>query len=188
MSPDAEQVVLARYRAYLDTLAMIHLDPRLRPKFGWSDVIQQTWIEAYRDMARLERLDEPARRRRLYRMLVNNLREQIARVRAQCRDVGRERSLDAALDESTGRLSGWLAVEDDPGAAADAHARRVRVMEAVALLPDREREALVLQRYHGWKLREIAEHLGCTTGAVAGLHARALARLRELLPDLEGDR
>ena len=51
-------------------------------------------------------------------------------------------------------------------------------------LPEREREALILQKYHGWTQAQIAAHLGCTAGAVAGLHARGLKRLRELLPDL----
>jgi RNA polymerase sigma-70 factor, ECF subfamily len=180
--------VIERYRRYLNTLAMIHIDPRLRAKFDWSDVIQETWFEAYRDMEKLEQLDDPARRQRLYRMLVNNLRDRINYERRKCRDAGREVSLDQSLSESSARLEGWLAVEgEEPGQAAETNRRRVRVMEAIAQLPDREREALVLQRYHDWKLREIAEHLGCTTGAVAGLHARALSRLRQLLPELEAE-
>jgi DNA-directed RNA polymerase specialized sigma24 family protein len=52
-------------------------------------------------------------------------------------------------------------------------------------LPQRQREALILQRWHGWKLAEIAEHMQCTQGVVAGLHARGLAKLRELLPEME---
>lgn len=186
MDSGAKEAAAERYRAYLNTLARIHIDPRLRAKFGWSDVVQTAWLEAYLDMDTLEQLDEPARRRRLYRVLVNTLRDRIEYQRAKCRDVGREVAL--ALDASSVSLGGWLAVEDEaPGAAAEAHRRRVRVMEAVALLPDREREALVLLRFHGWKQRQVAEHLGCTTGAVAGLHARALERLRAHLGDLAED-
>jgi RNA polymerase sigma factor (sigma-70 family) len=61
----------------------------------------------------------------------------------------------------------------------------LRVLEALAQLPPRQRDALILQQYHGWKLVQIAEHLGCTANAVAGLHARGLAKLRELLSDME---
>jgi RNA polymerase sigma factor (sigma-70 family) len=61
----------------------------------------------------------------------------------------------------------------------------LRLLDALSKLDPRQREALILQKYHGWKLEQIAEHLGCTTGAVAGLHARALKKLRKLLPDME---
>jgi RNA polymerase sigma factor (sigma-70 family) len=60
-----------------------------------------------------------------------------------------------------------------------------RLLKALDRINPRQREALMLQRYHGWKLDQIAEHMGCTAGAVAGLHARALRELRKLLPDLE---
>jgi DNA-directed RNA polymerase specialized sigma24 family protein len=56
---------------------------------------------------------------------------------------------------------------------------------ALSQLPQREREALILQKHRGWSLGQIAEHLGCTTGAVAGLHARDLKRLCELLADTD---
>ena len=49
-----------------------------------------------------------------------------------------------------------------------------------------EQAALALYREHGFAqttVAEIAEHLGCTTGVVAGLQARGLARLRQLVPD-----
>src|SRR5262249_58714598 len=95
--------------------------------------------------------------------------------------------LEAALEQSSCRLADWLAADDTPpGRRLEDGERRERLLRAVAELPDREREALILQRWHGWKLAEIAAHLGCTAGAVAGLHARALARLREQLPDEMG--
>jgi RNA polymerase sigma-70 factor (ECF subfamily) len=59
----------------------------------------------------------------------------------------------------------------------------LRLAEALAQLPERQRDAIILQKFHGWKLAEIAEHLECTTGVVAGLQARGLARLRQLVPD-----
>jgi DNA-directed RNA polymerase specialized sigma24 family protein len=38
---------------------------------------------------------------------------------------------------------------------------------------------LILQHWHGWQLSQIAEHMGRTRVAVAGLLKRALATLRD---------
>src|SRR5262249_2615911 len=71
--------VLEEFRGYLETLTYIQVSPRLRSKFGLSDIISQTLWEAYQALDRIRALDEPARKRWLRRMLVNNLLEEIAR-------------------------------------------------------------------------------------------------------------
>jgi RNA polymerase sigma-70 factor (ECF subfamily) len=182
--PESTGHVLERYRAYLDCLTYIQVDPRLWRRFGWSDVVNHTLLEAYRDLAKLQGLDEPDRNRRLRRMLLNNLLERIEHERAEMRDYRREASLDEALTGSSCNLQKWLAADTEgPEGRADAVERGAMLADALAKLPQREREALILQKYHSWGLAQIAEHLGCTTGAVAGLHARGLKRLRELLAD-----
>ena len=63
------------------------------------------------------------------------------------------------------------------------HERAVQLAAALAQLPDAQREALVLQHWHGWTLAQIGEHLDRTPAAVAGLLKRGLRQLRELLGD-----
>ncbi len=185
-SGDPVNQALEEFRAYLETLTFIQIDPRLRGKFGLSDVIQNTLWEAYRDLSRIQGLDDAGRKRWLRRMLVNNLLEEIDRWRAERRDAYRERSLEAAADESSCRLRDWIIAEDSsPGERAERQEQRLRVLEALTKLDPRQREALILQQYHGWTLAQIAAHLGCTAGAVAGLHARALKALGQHLPGLE---
>jgi RNA polymerase sigma-70 factor (subfamily 1) len=177
---------LEEFRAYLETLTFIQIDPRLRSKFGMSDIVQQTLMEAVPDLERIQALDDAGRKRWLRRMLVNNLLEEIARWRARARDPRREQPLEAAAAESSVRLQKWLAAEDtSPSERLARQEEALRLLEALSRLDARQREALVLQKYHGWTLAQIAEHLGCTPGAVAGLHARGLEKLRQLLPDLE---
>src|SRR5579859_1027632 len=53
--------VLAEYQAYLETLAAIQISPRLRSKFGWSDIIQKTLLEAFAALSTLQSLDEQSR-------------------------------------------------------------------------------------------------------------------------------
>jgi RNA polymerase sigma-70 factor, ECF subfamily len=184
--PDAANQDLEEFRAYLETLTFIQIEPGLRAKFGLSDVIQNTLLEAYRDLEQVRALDADGRKRWLRRMLVNNLIDEIDRWRAGRRDYRLEQSLEAAAAESSFRLRNWLAVEDTtPGEQMARQEEALRLLEAMSKLEPRQREALILQKYHGWKLSQIAEHLGCTPGAVAGLHARGLKELRKHLPDME---
>jgi RNA polymerase sigma-70 factor (subfamily 1) len=181
-SADAVNEALGEFRAYLETLTCIHLDPRLRGKFGLSDIVQDTLYEAWRDLERIRALDPEGRKRWLRRMLVNNLLETIARWRAGCRDVRLEQPLDAAAADSSCRLQAFLAAEDSsPGERLGRQEEALRLLEALSQLDERQREALILQKYHGWTLAQIAKHLGCTAGAVAGLHARGLKKLRQHL-------
>ena len=57
----------------------------------------------------------------------------------------------------------------------------VAVRAAVAALPERQRQALVLHRFRGLKYREIAAAMDTTVPGVESLIQRALARLREQL-------
>jgi RNA polymerase sigma-70 factor (ECF subfamily) len=183
-SAESSDRALEQYRAYLECLTFIQVDPRLWRRFGWSDVVNHTLLEAYKELQQLQALGEADRNRRLRRMLMNNLLERIEHERAQVRDFRREVALDEALTGSSCNLQRWLAGDSSaPDERVEAIERGARLAQALTRLPEREREALILQKYHGWTLAQIAEHMGCTAGAVAGLHARALKRLRELLAD-----
>jgi RNA polymerase sigma-70 factor (ECF subfamily) len=184
--PEAVNLALEEFRAYLETLTCIQIDPRLRGQVRQSDIVQNTLVEAWKQLDSLLMLDDAARKRRLRRMLINNLLDRVREVTAACRDA----RLELSLEESAYRLKGQLIAEDrspieQVEQAEEKELLRERVLEALAQLPERERDALILQKYHDWTLAQIAEHLGCTAGAVAGLHARGLKRLRQLLPDME---
>jgi len=73
---------------------------------------------------------------------------------------------------------------DDPGQTLERAETRQRVREAVAALPERQREAVVLKRFQGLSYKEIAEVLGTTVPAVESLLQRAAAILRR---ELGGD-
>jgi DNA-directed RNA polymerase specialized sigma24 family protein len=151
--PASTDHILERYRAYLECLTYIQIDPRLWRRFGWSDVVNHTLLEAYRDLAKLQGLDEAGRNRRLRRMLLNNLLERIEHERADMRDYRRESSLDEALVGSSCNLQKWLAADSaGPEDRADALERGALLADALSRLPEREREALILQKYHDWSL------------------------------------
>jgi RNA polymerase sigma-70 factor, ECF subfamily len=130
---------LERFRAYLETLKSIQLDPRLRSRFGLSDVIQITLLKASRALERITALDEEGQKRWLRRMLLNTLRDEIARHRAARRDVALEQSLEAAVEASSFRVNEWLAVEDtSPSERLIEQEEGLRLLEALAQLPERK--------------------------------------------------
>lgn len=188
MSASSEQVnrSLQQFKAYLETLTFIQIDPRLRVKVGWSDIIQKTLIEAWQSLEQIEALDSQDQKRWLRRMLLNNLKDEIDRWHAQQCDIRLEQSIEEAAEKTSGRLDDSIAAEQStPSENLIKRERELRILEALAQLPQRWREAVILKQYHDKKLAEIGEYLGCTTNAAAGLYARGLAKLNELLADLE---
>jgi RNA polymerase sigma-70 factor (sigma-E family) len=65
----------------------------------------------------------------------------------------------------------------------DGVAARDALLACVRELPVRQRAVLVLRYFDDLSETETARVLGCSVGTVKSQHARALARLRELLPD-----
>jgi RNA polymerase sigma-70 factor (ECF subfamily) len=174
------------FRSYLLLLARLRLDPMVRAKVGASDVVQQTLLEAHRDFARFRGRTAGEQAAWLRQILARNLANAVRDLRRGKRDVARERPLQAALDESASRLEAWLVAEQSsPSQQAEQHERAVRLADALATLPENQREAVVLRHWHGCSLAEISERLGCTTAAVTGLLHRGLRNLRKQLQVLE---
>lgn len=82
------------------------------------------------------------------------------------------------------------AAYDLPAAVdADQPLDRLVLRDALARMPTRRRAVLVLRFFEGLSVEETAAAMGCSTGTVKSQTSRALAALREILPDdlvLEG--
>jgi RNA polymerase sigma-70 factor (ECF subfamily) len=191
MSGDAEALAgrLERFRAYLQLLARLHLDPRLKGKVDLSGVVQQTLWEAQQTLGSLPSPDDAQLAAQLRRVLANNLADEVRKCYAGKRDVERERSLDAALEASSARLEAFLAADQSsPEQRAGRNEELLRLAAALERLPEVQRQAVELHYLRGWRLEEIADHLGRGKSAVAGLLHRGLDKLREFLqaPDRDG--
>ncbi len=76
--------------------------------------------------------------------------------------------------------------DDDPARHLERQETTLRVQRAVAALPERQRQAVVLKRFQGCSYKEIAEILDTTVPAVESLLQRAAAALRlSLAQDLD---
>src|SRR5262245_24041045 len=173
---------LERFRAYLQLLARLQLDPRLRAKVDLSGVVQQTLLEAHQSPLAVASDGDLAAW--LRRLLANNLADEVRKAFAQKRDAERERSLEASLAGSSARLESLLAADQSsPSQRAERNEELLRLAEALEQLPEAQRTAVELHYLRGWPLADIAEHLGRGKSAVAGLLHRGLDKLRACLQE-----
>jgi RNA polymerase sigma-70 factor (ECF subfamily) len=186
MQHEAEGLAVERFRDYLLLLARAQLGDRLRGKLDPSDVVQQTLLDAHRQRGQFRGSTPAEMAGWLRRMLACNLADALRALGRHKRDAARERSLEAALDQSSARVAAWLAAEQSsPSEQAQRGEELLRLTEALATLPEAQREALALHYWQGLTLAETAERLGRTLAAVAGLLQRGLKALRTSLNNPE---
>lgn len=186
VGPSGRPTNLEDYREYLRLLAQLQIDQRLQGKIDLSGVVQQTMLEAHQALPKCGPHGTDHMAAWLRRILANNLADEIRKLRTAKRNVRQERSLEAAIEHSSLRLEAWLAADQSsPSVRTQRQEQAIRLSAALAELPDAQREAVVMRHLRGSSLAEIAEHLGRSHAAVAGLLKRGLEHLRSELSDGE---
>jgi RNA polymerase sigma-70 factor, ECF subfamily len=108
--PAALEHFAQRYRPWLALLAQLQANGRLQEKFDPSDLVQQTLLEACRDLPKFQGSTEAELRAWLRQILAHVLAHEIRRYQgAQQRDVDLEVSLDQDLARSSMKLNEILA-------------------------------------------------------------------------------
>jgi RNA polymerase sigma-70 factor, ECF subfamily len=170
---------LEGFRAYLALLA------RSLPGIDAneaSDLVQCTLLAACAQKERFRGSSPREQAAWLKQILRNQAIDAHRRQRRLKRDAEREVSLDAIVDGSLARAEAWLAVMDSsPSQRASREEELGRLGQALSLLPDAQREAIVQHHLQGASLTEVARRLGRTQAAVAGLLHRGLKQLRQHL-------
>jgi RNA polymerase sigma-70 factor (ECF subfamily) len=174
-----------RYRDLLCMLArQIQLDPRLRRRFDTSDLVQETLLKATENLEQFRGGTEAELVKWLEEILQNALADAIRRARAQKRDVAREEALAVVVNDSSIRLRNWLASPDSsPSQRAQREEQLLHVAAALAKLPEDQRDVIILRDSLDTPIRAIAEQLGRTEKAIAGLLLRGRRKLRDLLQE-----
>jgi RNA polymerase sigma-70 factor (ECF subfamily) len=173
---------LEAYRDYLLILARAHLASPLRAKLDASDAVQQTLLRAHAGRGQFHGRTQAELTAWLRRILTNVLAGTARAFATAARDLRAERSLAAALDESSARLDGGLAAgHSSPSETVARGEQLLRVSAALARLPDDQRRAVELHHLAGLSLAEAGESMGRSPRAVAGLLVRGMRRLRQLL-------
>jgi len=128
------------------------------------DLTQETFIKVHAQAGRY-------RGEGLFRSWLMRIAGNLARSRLRRRKILGWVRFDPAEHDVTDR-------GPTPEGNLEARERATMVRAALAALPERQREALVLHRYQGLKYKEIADAMGTSVPGVESLIQRALATLR----------
>lgn len=128
---------------------------------------------------------------RIWRNLANYrgdcaLESWVYRIAANCcMDWLRKKKRDQSVSMEPLAEQGFDPADDAPGTEEQAIAKdeRERLREAIAILPDDQREALILTQLEKVPYEEAARVLGVSEGTVKSRVNRAKARLKEILSE-----
>jgi RNA polymerase sigma-70 factor (ECF subfamily) len=185
---EALGALLELYRNHLQGRAGALISASLQGVVNPSDLVQQTFLEAYRDFRHFKGSTGAEWRAWLRRILAHNLANMLEKhLWARKRDRRRQISLDCrfAVPPSLVAHHGpsLAGVQSSPSAQAQRREASAILANTLVQLPEEHREVLVLRNYDGLSFEEVARHMGRTPGAVRLLWVRALDRLRRLLKE-----
>jgi RNA polymerase sigma-70 factor (ECF subfamily) len=179
--PDIE-----RFRSHLRLLAEIELNPRLRAKEDVSDIVQQSLLDAHKDLATYRGTTDAELLAWLKTILSRNVWNLARHYRTQKCDLRREFSVKDRLEQSSARIENFLAGEQtSPSQRAVNNEQIQKLADGLAGLLEAERTAVLLKHFQAWSLADISEHIGRPIDAVAGLLKRGLKKLRKHMQDGE---
>lgn len=165
-------------REYLRLLARVQIGPNLRAEIDPSDIVQQTLLKAHERRDQFRGTTEAEQLAWLRAILAHQIADALRRRGRRRPD--RAVPLEEAIEQSSARLDRWLAVDQTSASQRMMHQERLlEMVEALARLPEDQRAALELRHLHGLSVPEVAEQLGKSLPAVAGLLHRGLKRLRQ---------
>jgi RNA polymerase sigma-70 factor (ECF subfamily) len=177
---------LDQYRDYLLLLARLQLGSRARAKLDASDLVQATLLKAHQQRGKFRGGTRDEVEAWLRRILAGTLADAFRHEHRAKRNIAKERSLDVALEQSSDRLLEWLAAHSlSPSQKAVRNETLLHMVTALAHLPEAQREAVTLHYLQCLSLTEVAQRIGCSPAAVAGLLQRGLKSMRKVIPEPE---
>jgi RNA polymerase sigma-70 factor (ECF subfamily) len=180
-SQEALGQMLDDCRAYLLLLARQALDADLQAKAGPSDLVQETFLEAYRDFDQFHGTTTDELLAWLRQLLHNN----VANFRRGYRTYAKRRvTLEQSLgqsDSSSGPTGQVAAGGASPSELASEHEQAEALDRAIAALPDDYRQVLLLRHQEGLSFEIIGQRMARSANAVEKLWLRAVERLRQRL-------
>jgi RNA polymerase sigma-70 factor (ECF subfamily) len=168
------------YRSRLRQMVQFRLDKRLAARIDPSDVLQEVYLDAARQVAGYLHQPKVA----FYVWLRGLAWERVLML--QRRDVGAkrrstQREQQLPLESSALLAQQLLAQEPTPSQALVKKELRRRVQRALARLAPEDQEVILMREFENLSNREVAQVLGLGDAGATMRYGRALYRLKEIL-------
>lgn len=149
----------------------------MQAKMDPSGIVQQTLMEAH---LASKNSGVTINLAWLRKALTNNVADEFRKQFGGKRDVRREHQIARSFEQSSIRLESLIRDHGpQPDQAVMEQERTMAMLVALQHLPEHQRQAITLQVWHNKSLQEIAEEMGKSKMAVAGLLKRGMQELRE---------
>jgi len=180
----ALEELLSAHSARLSRYIAPKLPPSLQGVVGVEDILQQTFVQAFRDVGKLQQTSPRSFAAWLRALAEHQLQDALKGLRRKKRGGGRRR-MHTVPECRTGSIMGLIELlcdrHDTPSRSA-ARREAVRAVQiGMAGLPDDQREAIRRHLLEGSSLAETAAAMDRTPGAVRALIHRGKQRLREAM-------
>lgn len=183
---EARDELFRRYGPRVLVIARTRLGARLRRQLESDDILQEALLEALRGLERFEMRDESSLIRWLAQLVEHRITARAsyhgaAKRSARIASLGEDSTISGAPD-SDGPSRDPSALHPGPRTELEQGEESAALQAALAELPERQRELVLLRDYAGVSWEEVAQEVGAPSAAAARmLHARALVRLGALL-------
>lgn len=167
--------LLDQHRDYLRAIALQQLAPKLAGRLDGSDIVQQTCISVQKQIREFSGKDPAEFVAWLRQIHERNIQNAIRfQSHSQKRSINREEVLDDFDIAGEQVTPSQLVIGQEDSS---------RLYEAMAKLPDNEREAVRLRYFENWTLQKISEHFDLTIDATVWLMKRSMQHLKQYLRD-----
>jgi RNA polymerase sigma-70 factor (ECF subfamily) len=175
---DAEALgrALEPFRDYLLLVANQELEPELRTKLGGSDLVQETFLGAQRDLASFRGKSEAEWRLWLRAILVHLLANQRRHYRSTAR-----RCIERELRFSETSRWDWPATIESPSTNLVAREIEEALLTALDSLAEHHRNVVLWHHREQLPFEEVGRRLGISAEAARKHWGRALVALRKEL-------
>jgi len=169
--------ILENVHCYLTLCAEHNIGPMLRSKFGPSDIVQISMMEAQQSFVSFAGNTEAEMRAWLKRIVMNNLTDESRRfTQTRCRNVNREQSITEtsySMAAKTSTSSSILCKQEQDD----------RLTSALARLPLHLQQIVEARHRFDFTFRQIAAHMAMTEWAARSKYNAATDQLRRWLAE-----
>lgn len=168
--------IVKQFEVYLLMVAKTRIGNSLQAKFGASDIVQISLMEARESIEEFNGTSEGEMRQWLKRIVVNNLLDQTKQYTGtRKRSLAREKSM-GLLDFQSGQGTPSVMIRREESDA--------ELKQLVSELPEKQRYVVEARHRFGMSNSDIAVQLGTSESNVRQLWSRAAKHLRNGLLDL----